>query len=421
MPLEKYTSLPCQSHYLHNCEDIILLQPLKNHKKELLLFIAGIALIGFGESIVNSTLNNFLNDTYKISSIQRTLLEFPRELPGFLVAFISAALFFLRSRRLAVLAGLLGSMGLLLMAFFPTTFSIFFIWIFFFSAGQHLLLPLTSSIGMELAHSGQDGKRLGQVNSIRNFATIIGSFFILLGFKYLHLNYMASFIIAAFVYLASAIFFYLMDPGKSHPPALRLKLHKEYKLYYWLAVLFGTRKQIFLTFAPWVLVTVFHKPITVIATLLTIGGIAGIAFQPLLGKAIDKLGEKTVLILEAVLLIFVCFGYGFAKDIFSENVAFITVSILFVVDQLLMSVNMARATYLKKIAIHPDHITPTLTMSVTIDHIFSISVAILGGLLWMKVGFQYVFLFGSFIAILNFISALQIRIPKKEQISAQIT
>ncbi len=94
-----------------------------------------------------------------------------------------------------------------------------------------------------------------------------------------------------------------MHPGKAHPPALHLKFHKEYRLYYWLSILFGTRKQIFLTFAPWVLVTVFNQPVTMLATLLTIGGICGVAFQPLLGKAIDKLGEKTVLITEAVLLI----------------------------------------------------------------------------------------------------------------------
>ncbi|MDD5457619.1 MAG: MFS transporter [Candidatus Margulisbacteria bacterium] len=390
-----------------------MLNFLKKFQKELLLFIFGIALVAFGESIVNSTLNNFLHETFNISSFQRTFLEFPRELPGLMVVFISTALFFLPSRRLAVFAGMIGSFGLMLIAFFPTSFSIFCVWIFFFSAGQHLLLPLSSSIGMELAHKGQDGKRLGQMNSIRNLATILGSFFIFLGFNFLHLNFKISFIIAAVIYLSSAIFFYFMKPGKAHAPKLRLKLHKEYKLYYWLSILFGTRKQIFLTFAPWVLVTIYHKPTAVLATLLTIGGVAGIVFQPILGKAIDKLGEKTVLIWEAVSLVFVCLGYGFAKNLLSENLAFILVSACFVADQLLMSVNMARATYLKKIATHPDHITPTLTMSVTIDHVFSILVAILGGIIWMVFGFQYVFLFGGFIAILNFISALRIKIPEK--------
>ncbi len=388
---------------------------LKRFKTELLLFVAAVALLGFGESVVNSTLNNFLNDTFSISSLQRTFLEFPRELPGFLVVFISAALFFLRSRRLAVFASLLSSCGFLLIAFFPRSLHILFIWIFMYSAGQHLLMPLTSSIAMEMAHKGQDGRRLGQVNSIRNVATVLGSFIIFLGFKYFNFTFKTSFILAALVYLIAAAFFFRMEPGKAHPPKLRLQLHKEYRLYYWLAILFGTRKQIFLTFAPWVLVTIYHKPTAVIATLLFMGGLAGIIFQPILGKAIDQLGEKTVFIAEAIILVFVCLGYGYAKDVLSLSSAFWLVSVCFVADQLLMSVNMARATYLKKIARHPDHITPTLTMAVTMDHLFSISVALVGGVIWAIFGYQFVFLFGGFIALLSLFLAQFVHIPDKHK------
>jgi predicted MFS family arabinose efflux permease len=348
--------------------------------------------------------------------LERTLLEFPRELPGFLLVFISAALFFLRTRRLAVFAGLLGSAGLLLIAFSPTTLHILFIWIFMFSAGQHLLIPVISSIAMDMAHEGQDGRRLGQVNSIRNIATVAGSFIIFLGFQYFRFTFQLSFIIAALVYSLAAVFFYQMDPGKAHPAKLRLQIHKPYRLYYWLAILFGTRKQIFLTFAPWVLVTIYHKPTAVIATLLFVGGVSGIVFQPILGRAIDHLGERFVFIAEAITLIFVCLGYGYAKDLLSITAAFWVVSICFVADQLLMSVNMARATYLKKIILHPDHLTPTLTMGVTMDHLFSISVALAGGVIWSLFGYQFVFLFGGAIAFINFISALFVQIPNKTKV-----
>lgn len=387
---------------------------LKKYHPDLLLFISGIALVSFGDSMLNATLNNFLDEAFQISSLDRTLLEFPRELPGFLVAFVSAALFFLRSRRLAVAATCLECVGLALIAFFPSSFHIIFIWIFLYSAGQHLLMPLITSMGMELAREGQDGRRLGQINSIRNMATVAGSFLIFLGFRYFNFNFQTSFLLAAVLYLTASVFFYSMHPGQSHPAKLRLKLHKEYGLYYWLAILFGTRKQLFLTFAPWVLVTVFHKPVAVIATLMTIGGITGIVFQPLLGRAIDHFGERAILMMEAVLLIGVCFFYGFSRDIFAEDIAFIIVAACFVADQLLMSVSMARATYLKKIARHPDHITPTLTMAVTIDHVFSISVALLGGLLWSMVGYQAVFMLGCGIAVVNLLSASRIRLPLKK-------
>ncbi len=115
--------------------------------------------------------------------------------------------------------------------------------------------------------------------------------------------------------------------------------------------------------------------------------------------------------MEAFLLIFICFGYGFSKTFFSENKAFIVACICFVADQLLMSVNMARSTYLKKIAVKKEHITPTLTMAVSLDHIFSISIALAGGVLWAKWGYQMVFLAGAVIALINLISAFFITTP----------
>jgi predicted MFS family arabinose efflux permease len=379
--------------------------------RDLAFFITSIAAVGFGESIFNSTFNNFLSETFSLNSLDRTFLELPRELPGFLVIFVSALLFFVRSRRLAVVATLLGTAGMVLMALFSVTFHWMFAWLFIFSLGQHLFMPLNTSIGMDLAKEGKTGRRLGQINMVRNIAIIAGSFFVVLGFKYLHFTFKSSFLIASVAYLAAALLIFSMHPGKANPPATHLKLHKEYILYYWLSILFGTRKQIFLTFAPWVLVTVFRQSTAVLATLLTIAGIAGIVFQPLLGKAVDSLGEKTVLTLEAFLLIFVCAGYGFSKTLFSERTAFLVAAACFVADQLLMSVNMARSTYLKKIAVHPDHITPTLTMSVSLDHIFSITVALTGGLLWAKFGYQMVFLFGAGIAVVNLVSARFIKIP----------
>jgi predicted MFS family arabinose efflux permease len=380
--------------------------------RDFALFISTVAAIGFAESVFNSVFNNFLNDSFNLNSFNRTFLEFPRESGGFLVIFVSAALFFLRSRRLAFAATLCGALGLVMMALFSVNFHWMFAWLFIFSLGQHMLMPLNTGISMELAHEGRTGRRLGQLNALRNFAAIVGSFFIFLGFKYFHFNFRASFLIAASFYFMGALFLLSMKPGNAHPPALHLKLHKEYRLYYWLSILFGTRKQIFLTFAPWVLVTVFHQPTAILATLLTMAGVAGIVFQPLLGKAVDSLGEKFVLGCEAFFLIFVCAGYGLSKSVFSERTAFIVAAICFVADQLLMSVGMARATYLKKIA-RPEHITPTLTMAITLDHIFSITVALTGGFIWARWGYQKVFLLGAGIAVVNLISVQFIRIPEK--------
>lgn len=385
---------------------------IKQSSRELILFASAAMILGMAISIMNATFNNFLNERFALSGFERSFLEFPRELPGFLVVFVSAALWFLGSRRLGVVSVLLAAVGAFLIGFASPSYWIMVMWLFIYSLGDHLFMPIASTIGMELAREGQDGRRLGQLNAIRNAAAILGSFMVFLGFRYLGFTFQHTFAIAAAFLLLAAFLLYQMTPAKVAERRSYLQLHKEYKLYYALNVISGARKQLFITFAPWVLVQVFEQPTQIMATLFTIGGVIGILFQPLLGWAIDKLGERFVLSAEALVLVVVCFGYGFAKFIFPTEIAFLVVCVAFLVDQMIFSVGMARATYMKKIAKQPNDIQPALTAAVTIDHIFSISAALAGGLIWNAFGFQYVFLMGALLAVINFFTALQVRIPQ---------
>jgi MFS family permease len=380
--------------------------------RELRLFIMASLLMGMAYSIIDSTFNNFLSERFALSGFERSFLEFPREIPGFLTVFVAALLWFLCSRRLGALSMFFGVLGTLLIGFASSTYAIMVAWLFIYSLGQHLFLPLSSTIGMELAKEGQIGQRLGQLNAIRNFAAIGGSFLVFLGFKFLGFNFQHTFFLAAIAFALATALMFAMKPEKTQPPTMYLKLHREYRLFYLLAVFHGSRKQLFMTFGPWVLVTIFHQPTQTIATLLTIGGVIGILFQPFLGRAIDRFGEKTVLVSEAILLALVCFGYGFAKSIFPEGIAFLITCVCFLLDQMSLSFGMARSTYMRKIARQISDVQPALTVSVTIDHIFSISLALIGGVIWNTFGFQYVFLMGMFIAIGNFFAALQVYIPK---------
>jgi len=376
---------------------------------DLRLLLIAVACFGFGGALVDAIFNNFLDARFHLDGLQRTLLEIPREVPGFSVAFVSAMLAFLPSRRLAALAGVIGGLGLALLSQYSISFYWMMPWLFLYSLGQHLFMPLNSAIAMELSQKGKEGRRLGQVNALRNAAAIAGSAVVFIGFQYLHLNFAMTFLLAAVSLLVAGYCFFRMLPDRPQLHGAHLQLHREYRLYYGLCVLFGTRKQLFLTFAPWVLVTIFAEPTSMIAKLLTVGGVIGIITQPLVGRMIDRRGERFALSLEAVLLIFVCAGYAFARRWFDASTAFWIVAVCFLLDQILMSFNMARTTYLKKIALEPAHITPTLTMAVTIDHIFSVSVALLGGLLWRQFGYQSVFIAGIGIAAISWVVARRMR------------
>ena len=379
--------------------------------RELKLFAATFLMMGIASSIYDSTFNNFINERFQLTGFQRSFLEMPRELPGFLVVFVSALLWFLCSRRLGAFALTLCVAGTLLVGFIPSTYTVMTLCLFVYSMGGHLFMPVATTISMELAHAGKTGQRLGQLNAVRNFATILGSFLVFLGFRFLNFSFNTTFVLTAAGFGIAALIMFMMKPDAVKRPKNFLSLHKEYRLYYVLNILTGARKQIFLTFGPWVIVSVFEQPTQTIATLLTIGGIIGILFQPLLGRAIDRFGEKIILEAEAVLLVIVCLGYALSKSIFPAGTAFILVCFFYLLDQVLMSVNMARSMYMKKIALEDSHIQPALTAGLTIDHIFSIGIALLGGVIWNVFGFQYVFILGVFIAVLNFLAARQVRIP----------
>jgi hypothetical protein len=89
--------------------------------------------------------------------------------------------------------------------------------------------------------------------------------------------------------------------------------------------------------------------------------------------------------------------------------------ICYILDFTLDSVYMARVTYMKKIALHPEDVSPSLSMGTSIDHMVTIFLPILGGLAWAHGGpggYKYVFLGGAVVALLNFISSRKIRIPQ---------
>ena len=195
-------------------------------------------------------------------------------------------------------------------------------------------------------------------------------------------------------------------------PRAKLVFNWRYRVFYALAVLFGARKQIFITFAPWVLITVFHRGPSTFAALAMAAAFIGIFFQPLIGKVIDRFGERVVLMSDGVLLVAVCMGYGFAHRIGTGGLVLAIVFTCFVLDHLLFAVGMARTTYVSKIAEKKEDLTATLSLGVTLDHAVSMSIPMLGGVTWMTFGFEYVFVGAAALALLSTVTASFVRLPK---------
>jgi len=381
-----------------------------NEDKDFKLFLIVGLCTGIASGINSTIFNNFLSDVYKLSASGRGIVEFPRELPGVLIVVILGMLSFLGDVRAAVIGMIFASIGMLGLGLFSPTFATMLIWMMVLNLGTHIFMPLSAGIGMDLSKKENYGVRLGQFSAFNLVATIIGYSIVWFGFKYFGLTYQIAFVIACFFYIFAACFLGLMNPKKHDIKKLRFVFRRKYSLYYCLSIVNGARKQIFLTFAPWVLIQVYHLDPPTFAILGLIVALVSIFTRTIVGNAIDVKGERFVLSLEAIVLIVICLGYSFASDVAPAGIAVIIIAACYIIDNSLSVVEMARSTYVKKIAICPEDVTPTLSAGTSFDHVIAMSIPFLGGLLWATVGYKYVFIAAALIACLNLFLSLKIKL-----------
>ena len=386
-----------------------LLSKFESDSDFTLFLVVGV-FSGIASGINSTIFNNFLSDVYKLSAEARGIVELPRELPGVFIMVVLGLLAFLGDVRMAMVGLLAASLGMLGLGLFSPTFSFMLVWMMMFSLGTHMVMPITPSIGMDLSRKENFGARLGRYSAYNLTATIVGYAVVWLGFKYLGLSYRGAFVTASVFYVFAAFSMGFMKSKKPESRKIRFVFKKKYTLYYMLCVVNGARKQIFLTFAPWVLIQVFHLDPPVFAVLGVIVALVSILTRTIVGKAIDIRGERFILSLEAVFLLVICMGYAFAADLFQPGIAVVIIAACYIIDNSMSAVEMARSTYVRKISIDPSDVMPTLSTGTSLDHIVSMSVPFLGGLLWAAFGYQYVFLAAAGIAILNLFLSRKIEV-----------
>jgi hypothetical protein len=377
---------------------------------KLLSFATFFFGVAFG--IFMASLNNYLSDIHHLDAASRGWLEFPRELPGFCILFVSAALLsVMREAKMAAVAMAFSAIGAIGLGFAAHTTTLLVVFIIVWSLGDHILFAVQDAIGLKLAREGGSGRRLGQLGGAHNLGVISGVGIMygiarFAGDRYdlFYLTAGTATFIASFAYL-------WIRTGKGEARSRRIVLKKRYTLYYAISALFGVRKQIFLAFGGWVLVKIHGVDVSTIAVLYFIASVLGVVFRPLLGDVIDWFGERMVLAADEIFLILICLTYAFAGDLFAKGTAVYVLYGAFIMDSVLFALQIARNTYLKKIAETQADITPTIATGITIDHMVAMSLPILSGYLWSSFGFRWVFILAASIATAGFFVCLRIRVP----------
>jgi len=382
------------------------------------LFVTAACLVGAAGGVFSTSFNNYLKYTFDITAEQRGLLELPREFPGFMVAILSGALFFFAETNLAVAATSLVAVGMFGLATFasqPDQYALMLVFVVAWSTGTHLMMPVSQSLALSLTQEGRTGADLGRLGAVRALATIGGCGLVWLNFSIFPTGYRLAFLVGTAITLGAALAFARLKrvmPPIHHGPRPKFVFRRRYSLYYLLSVLFGARKQVFITFGPWMLIVVFNQPPQTIAKLWIVSMALQVVLVPWVGRMVDRLGEKVVLLGDAAVLLGVCLTYGFARDFMPAGLALPAVAAAFVVDQLLFPVQMARTVYLSHIAESKRDVTATLGVSVSVDHAVSIPIAILGGALWQALGYRWVFGAAGLLAVVTFLACTQIRVSR---------
>ncbi len=383
-------------------------------------FLIVILIFGVSTGIFLGVLNNYLHEILHITKMERGIIELPREFPGLLLVVFVTLLYKLCETRILRLSILIAIVGIVGLSFWGETRWIAIVMIVLWSTGEHLIMPVWQSMGVHMAKPGKEGLALGVIRSARNLGQVIGFYLIPLIIFILisagvnadgFVQYRMTFMIAGLALFLGLGFSFKLKTRKTHLQRKGFYIRKKFWRYYILEMFFGARKQVFLTFAPYVLIVLYGASIQVMAVLFGIYSTINIFIAPVVGKMIDRWGYRRIIIFDTIILVLLCLIYGFAHRLFPQNIAFWVVALVFIVDAVLFVVTVARTVYVKTIAEDQNEVTSTLSSGISINHLVSIMIAVLGGLLWQALGVEALFMLAAFFGVGSFVFALHLPKP----------
>ncbi|MBP5329364.1 MAG: MFS transporter, partial [Spirochaetaceae bacterium] len=180
-----------------------------------------------------------------------------------------------------------------------------------------------------------------------------------------------------------------------------------------LEVFYGARKQVFFTFGPYVLILFYGANTSTISLLFAVSAILCFFLSPKIGKLIDTIGYKIVMISDTLILVIVCFFYGFAHHIFPRNIAFIVCCVNYVLDSVISLASMASNVYVQDISDSREEMKKTISTGISVNHLITILIALFGGWIWKVLGIETLFIVSAVLGLCNSAFAATIKVKQK--------
>jgi predicted MFS family arabinose efflux permease len=366
----------------------------RNDKMYYFLVVLGISstagLLGW-----RTLLNNFAVEVAGIEGYQIGLIQGLREVPGFLTLLVVYLLLVMKEVKLASLSIIIFGIGIGATGFLPSFYGILATTLLM-SFGFHYYAALGQSLALQYYEEDTAPLVLGNIRAYSAAGSIATALIIFFLAK--KLSFAPMFLIIGIGITATGIWGILRDPTDKDltPQHNKMILRKRYWLYYALTFLSGSRRQIFVAFAVFLLVEKFEYTVSQISLLFIITNIIVFFTSPQIGRAIVRFGERKVLSLEymSLILIFLVYATTDSK---------IIVGLMYILDNLFFNFSMAINTFFQKIA-DPQDIGSSVSVGFTINHISAVAIPVIGGFIWM-IDYRYTFIGGMVLAAVSLLLA----------------
>ena len=322
-------------------------------------------------------LNNFVIERASFTGAEIGILQSLREIPGFLAFTAVFILLLMREQTIAYLALLFLGVGTAITGFFPHALGLYVTTVIM-SIGFHYFETLRQSLAIQWTGRDEGPIVFGKMLAAGSFASLCAFGLIWLGVDLVGLDMKWVYAIGGGLTILIMLFCWLNFPrfeGQTQQHK-HIVIRGKYWLFYALTFMSGARRQIFMVFAGFLMVEKFGFDVGTITLIFLANQAANMWVAPKIGRLIIRFGERNVLVLEYIGLIFVFTGYAFV------DAGWMAIALYFL-DHLFFAMAIALKTYFQKIA-DPADIASTAGVSFTISHIAAVVIPVVFGLIWLQ-------------------------------------
>jgi hypothetical protein len=206
-------------------------------------FLSVLAFSGISYGLYKGIQDNYLWEIAHIDAFERGIVEFFREIPGLLVVFILAGMYRFTEGRIFKIGIALMTAGLVGLLLSGSGKFIVVLFMVVFSTGEHIIMPVRTTISLDLAERNKGGaslgitSALGQGGNIAGFILVTSAFFIFsrMGFeKGNPLQFKTIFAVAAALMTGATLVVLALRESELKIKRRRFYFAKKFSKYYML-------------------------------------------------------------------------------------------------------------------------------------------------------------------------------------------